>query len=44
MIKNLKLWTIIPFSSYLSPLEVGQRSKKELNRTIDSFHNTHMCP
>jgi hypothetical protein len=42
--QTLKLWTIIPFSSYLSPLVVGQITKNELDRTIDSFHNTHMCP
>jgi hypothetical protein len=32
----------IPISSFT--LEVGHRSKNELDRTIESFHNTHMRP
>jgi hypothetical protein len=33
---------IIPFPLVLSPLEVEHKSKNELDRIIESFHNTHM--
>jgi hypothetical protein len=34
----------IPFPPNLSPLEVGQRGKKELDKRREFSHNTHICP